>query len=77
MHPQGEKYKENIGLMGERMRMLFDCQWTVEQLDSELLDLLRCVGLNKQGEGKRAASLGIRANQQDQLGENSASRELH
>lgn len=35
------KYKENIGILGNRIRMLFDTQWTVEQLDEELLELLR------------------------------------
>ncbi len=35
------KYKENIAILGNRIRMLFDTQWTVEQLDAELLELLR------------------------------------
>lgn len=38
-----ENLKESIGLMGCRIRMLFDCQWAIEQLDSELLDLLRAL----------------------------------
>jgi len=39
--PEGGKSREDIGLLGTRIRMLFDTQWTVEQLDAELLDLLR------------------------------------
>ncbi len=41
IQPAGERYKENIGLIGDRIRMLFDTQWTIEQLDGELLELLR------------------------------------
>ena len=41
--PEGEQYRENIGLIGARIRMLFDCQWTVEQLDGDFLDLLRAL----------------------------------
>jgi hypothetical protein len=41
--PEGEQYKENIGLIGARIRMLFDCQWTLEQLDGDFLDLLRAL----------------------------------
>lgn len=40
------KDKENIGLLGNRMRMLYDTQWTIEQLDIGLLDLLRVTDLN-------------------------------
>ncbi len=41
INPPGAKYKENIGLLGDRIRMLYDVQWTIEQLDAELLDLMR------------------------------------
>jgi hypothetical protein len=44
--PQGQDYKENIKLISTRIRMLFDTQWTVEQLDEELLELLRATDLN-------------------------------
>jgi hypothetical protein len=44
--PPGEKYKENLGILSDRIRMLFDTQWTVEQLDFGLLDLLRSTDLN-------------------------------
>lgn len=40
------KDKENIRLLGDRMRMLYDAQWTIEQLDIGLLDLLRVTDLN-------------------------------
>lgn len=39
--PPGTKYKEDINLLGARIRMLYDVQWTIEQLDAELLDLMR------------------------------------
>jgi hypothetical protein len=39
--PDGAHWKENISLLTARIRMLFDTQWTMEQLDGELLDLLR------------------------------------
>ena len=41
--PPTDKHRENIGLIASRIRMLFDTQHTVEQLDAELLDLLRVV----------------------------------
>ncbi len=41
LQPPGERFKENIGLLGDRIRMLFDTQWTVEQLDGDFLELLR------------------------------------
>ncbi|MBS1990396.1 MAG: hypothetical protein JSS83_07755 [Cyanobacteria bacterium SZAS LIN-3] len=37
----GTRQRENIGLLANRIRMLYDVQWTVEQLDGELLELLR------------------------------------
>ncbi|MFA6208623.1 MAG: hypothetical protein WCT03_12550 [Candidatus Obscuribacterales bacterium] len=39
--PPGTKYREDIKLLGDRIRMLYDVQWTIEQLDSELLELMR------------------------------------
>ena len=41
VQPAGTKYREDIKLLGDRIRMLYDVQWTIEQLDSELLDLMR------------------------------------
>jgi hypothetical protein len=41
LQPAGERNRENIGLLGDRIRMLFDTQWTVEQLDGDFLELLR------------------------------------
>jgi hypothetical protein len=35
------RLRENIRLLSDRTRMLFDTQWTVQQLDGELLELLR------------------------------------
>lgn len=46
VQPEAQKYKENIRLIGDRIRMLFDTQWTVQQLDVGLLDLLRAVNIN-------------------------------
>jgi len=43
VRPAEGTYHENIGRMGERIRMLYDCQWTIEQLDGSLLDLMRAV----------------------------------
>ncbi|MBY0357891.1 MAG: hypothetical protein K2W82_07805 [Candidatus Obscuribacterales bacterium] len=40
------KEKENIRLLDNRIRMLYDTQWTIEQLDIGLLDLLRITELN-------------------------------
>ncbi|MBU6452754.1 MAG: hypothetical protein KGS72_13290 [Cyanobacteria bacterium REEB67] len=37
----GERNRENIGDLGNRIRMLYDVQWSVEQLDADLLELLR------------------------------------
>jgi|GEM_PF-1066122 len=37
----GARQRENINLLAKRIRMLYDVQWTVEQLDGELLELLR------------------------------------
>jgi hypothetical protein len=39
--PEGKTYKENIRLLRNRIRMLFDTQYTIEMLHEELLDLLR------------------------------------
>ena len=39
--PPGTKYREDIKLLGDRIRMLYDVQWTIEQLDAELLELMR------------------------------------
>jgi hypothetical protein len=41
LQPVGQRYNENIGLLGDRIRMLFDTQWTIEQLDGDFLELLR------------------------------------
>ena len=46
LQPAAEKYKENITLISQRIRMLFDTQWSVQQLDGELLDLLRATDVN-------------------------------
>jgi hypothetical protein len=46
LQPAAQKYRENIGLISTRIRMLFDTQWTVQGLDSELLDLLRATDIN-------------------------------
>lgn len=45
VQPEAEKYRENIRLIGDRIRMLFDTQWTVQQLDGELLELLRALDI--------------------------------
>lgn len=39
--PEGKHYKENIRVLQNRIRMLYDTQYTIEMLHSELLDLLR------------------------------------
>jgi len=39
--PAGKDYRENIHLLQNRIRMLYDTQYTVEMLHAELLDLLR------------------------------------
>jgi hypothetical protein len=39
----GERNRENIGDLGNRIRMLYDVQWSIEQLDGDLLELLRAV----------------------------------
>ncbi len=44
--PAGEQYRENISLLAKRIRMLFDTQWTLEQLDADLLELLRATDIN-------------------------------
>jgi hypothetical protein len=41
LQPNGEKFRETSALLGNRIRMLFDTQYTVEQLDQGLLDILR------------------------------------
>lgn len=46
IQPSGEHYRENIGLLNRRIRMLFDTQWTIEQLDADLLDLMRAADSN-------------------------------
>jgi len=46
LQPEAGRYKEHLGLIGNRIRMLFDTQWTVEQLDEEMLDILRAVDIN-------------------------------
>jgi hypothetical protein len=40
------KQRENIRLISDRIRMLFDTQYTVQELDVELLDLLRVADIN-------------------------------
>ncbi len=44
--PEGKKYREDIGLLANRIRMLHDTQWSIEQLDGELLELLRATDSN-------------------------------
>jgi hypothetical protein len=39
--PAGTKMRENSALVAARMRMLFDTQSTIEQLDTGLLDVMR------------------------------------
>jgi hypothetical protein len=46
LQPAAQKYKENISLISRRIRMLFDAQWSVQQLDGEMLDLLRATDIN-------------------------------
>ncbi len=46
LQPPGKKYKESVRLLSNRVRMLFDTQYTVEQLDAQLLDLLRATDSN-------------------------------
>ncbi len=46
LQPQSERYRENIHLLSDRIRMLFDTQNAVQQLDIELLDLLRVAEVN-------------------------------
>lgn len=41
VNPEGKHFKENIGLLGNRIRMLFDTQYTIELLHEELVELLR------------------------------------
>ena len=43
VQPQGEQLKENIGLLANRIRLLYDTQSSLEELDGELLDLLRAL----------------------------------
>lgn len=45
IQPEGKKYRENIGLLNDRIRMLFDTQYTVEMLHEGLLDLMRATEL--------------------------------
>lgn len=46
VQPEAHQYRENIRLISDRIRMLFDTQWTVQQLDGEMLDLMRAIDLN-------------------------------
>ena len=39
----GARNRENIGDLGNRIRMLYDVQWSVEQLDGDLLELMRAI----------------------------------
>lgn len=41
VNPEGKHFKENIGLLNSRIRMLFDTQYTIELLHEELVELLR------------------------------------
>lgn len=41
-----DRFRENIGLLSARIRMLFDTQYTIEELDSDLLDILRATDIN-------------------------------
>lgn len=43
LQPSGVHYRESTKVLGNRIRMLHDSQWAVEQLDAQLLDLLRAV----------------------------------
>jgi len=44
--PPGKNYRENIGLIGQRIRMLYDTQTEIQQLDGDLLEILRAVDIN-------------------------------
>jgi hypothetical protein len=46
VEPEAKQYKENLRLIGTRIRMLFDTQWTIEQLDTDILELLRYTDTN-------------------------------
>lgn len=46
LEPAVDKQKENIKLISNRIRLLFDTQYTVQLLDAELLDLLRVADIN-------------------------------
>jgi hypothetical protein len=43
VQPEAQEFRENIRLISERIRMLFDTQWTVQQLDGEMLELMRAI----------------------------------
>jgi hypothetical protein len=46
VQPAADRYRENIKLISDRIRMLFDTQWTVQQFDGEMLDLMRAMDIN-------------------------------
>ena len=46
IEPEGSKYKENVGLLNQRLRMLFDTQSAIEQLHGDLLELLRAAEIS-------------------------------
>lgn len=45
IEPPGKKYHENIKILNNRIRMLFDTQYTIESLDADLLEILRATDL--------------------------------
>lgn len=46
IEPEGKKYRETPRLLDNRIRMLFDTQYTIELFHEELLDLLRVAELS-------------------------------
>lgn len=46
LQPAMDKQRENIGLISSRIRLLFDTQNSVQELDTELLELLRAADTN-------------------------------
>jgi len=46
LEPDNVKFSEDLALYAARIRMLFDTQWTIEQLDGGLLDLMRAVDVS-------------------------------
>jgi len=46
VEPEANKYRENLRLIAKRIRMLFDTQCKIEELDADFLDLLRATDAN-------------------------------